>query len=186
MMAWHKLNLFKALTVLVGLLLISVQLAAAHGGGTPRLTNTPIGPYWVTVWTEGETLRVGTLHLTIAVTEPGEEAAAEAGPPVLGAEVQLVANPPQGNSKSLIGQANHDQSVNKLLYETDLDLDQAGVWQFQLLVSTPAGQGETSFELNILPASSPTWPLVLGIGLVLAISVWFIQRQNRKQPFPAS
>ena len=86
------------LMVLLGLALAApAGVVWAHGGGVPRLTNVEAGPYWVSVWTQPDPLRVGGAHFTIAVSEPAAatDGRQEAGPPILDAKVQV-----QDNAKS--------------------------------------------------------------------------------------
>src|SRR3954465_2530617 len=42
----------------------------AHGGGTPRLTSAPVGPYRLYAFTDPEPWRVGQTHVSLAVTKP--------------------------------------------------------------------------------------------------------------------
>ena len=69
----------------------AVPTARAHGGGVPQLINAGAGPYWISVWTQPEPLRVGESHFTVAVAEQlnSETTDGELGPPVLAATVEL-------------------------------------------------------------------------------------------------
>jgi hypothetical protein len=42
----------------------------AHGSGTPRLVNVAAGPYRLWVWSLPEPVRLGEMHLSVAVATP--------------------------------------------------------------------------------------------------------------------
>ncbi|MBE7470874.1 MAG: hypothetical protein DPW09_29745 [Anaerolineae bacterium] len=155
-------------------------VAQAHGGGTPQLTNVRVGPYGVFVWTQPEPLRVGVVHLTVAVAEPLTPSAGqsvEAGPPVLNAAVQLELKPLDQPDQILIVPATHQAAVNKFFYEVDLDLPAAGQWEVKVLVNGPAGAGDARFEVEVLPPATFTgWFLGGGLAVVLLAFGWVIRR----------
>jgi hypothetical protein len=150
-----------------------VRLVYAHGGGTPRLTNTEVGPYWVSIWTQPEPVRVGTIHFTVAVSEPSGAGTtqAEPGVPVLDASVNIQLDGLDQPAPTLTGAATHAEAVNKLFYETDLTVPVEGRWRATVSVDGPAGSGQTSFELQVLPASAfgLNWLWIGGLGLVLVL-----------------
>jgi hypothetical protein len=154
--------------------------AQAHGGGTPQLTNVRVGPYGVSVWTQPEPLRVGVVHLTVAVAEPLTPAAGqsvEVGPPVLNAVVQLELKPLDRLHQTLVVPATHQAAVNKFFYEADLDLPAAGQWEVRVLVNGPAGAGDARFEVEVLPPSTFSgWFLGSGLVVVLLAFGWVIRR----------
>jgi hypothetical protein len=165
---------------LVGLALIMpLDLAQAHGGGTPQLTNAEAGPYRVSVWTQPDPIRVGELHVTVAVSEPSGQR--NAGDLVLDATVRVQVEPVGQDEESLVAFATRENAVNKLFYEADLDLPVEGQWRVVTWVEGPAGAGGVSFDIQ---ASSPSafnnlgtlrWPLWAGLGLVLIVAGWGVQ-----------
>jgi hypothetical protein len=155
----------------------------AHGGGTPQLTNADAGPYWVSVWTQPEPLRAGEVHVTVAVSEPGETntSGREAGAPVLGADVQVEFSRTASSSEKAPGQpifvyATHESAANKLLYEADLTLPTSGEWQVRVTVEGPAGQGSANFRATVRAEQSSNWTWVLVLGPAAIAAVWIWQR----------
>ncbi len=166
--------------ILLCLLVLSVPIVKAHGGGTPQLTNTEVGPYWISVWTQPDPPQVGELHLTAALAEPGVLSASlkEAGPPILNAliEVQLRSLDRPGEIISAI--ASHESAVNKLFYEADLDVPHSGRWEATLLVSGPdGGSGTVSFELEVVEGSTinMSWLLIGALVVFLAAVIWMMR-----------
>jgi len=151
----------------------------AHGLGVAQLTKAPAGPYAVSVWTDPDPARVGTLHVTVAVTEPVSQA------PLLDAEVNVELVSLDDDSLILTAAATHENAVNQLLYEAAFEPPSAGQWQGIVSVTGPQGPGEAvRFNLLILPpAPINFWQIG---ALVLAVLVFaLLARSWRKQPPPA-
>lgn len=166
--------------LLLLLLLLAVPpVVLAHGGGTPRLINEPAGPYWISVWSTPDPARVGELHLTLGISEPGE--GREAGLPVLGADVRVRLEPGSGvEAAPLTTLATNENSTNKLFYEADLELSAAGAWQVHILVDGPDGQGTATFPLEVSAAQSTNWVLLGGGGVVLVVVLFALFSWRRK------
>jgi hypothetical protein len=167
------------LLLFLGLLSLCPEGAAmAHGGGTLRLSNAPVGPYRLSIWTQPDVLRVGEVHLTLGVTEPGPEGSLEAGPPILDATVVITARPLSGGEiVELL--ASRDNAANKLFYEADFELDQPGTWRFDVQVSGPQGGGAAGFESDVSPPSALNVPLLAGVGVILAVVAWLFMGRRR-------
>ena len=179
---------FRALVTVCPLVLAAIvglpaDVAWAHGGGTPRLTNADVGPYWVSVWTHPDPLRVGKVHLTVAVSEPNTAGGArrEAGAPVLDATVQVQFKPLDHTGETLIAEATHAGATNKILYEADLELPQIGRWQAEIAVTGPDGSGSALFEAQVSPPASFSWNWVGGLGVVALAAIWTIQKRLRRR-----
>lgn len=157
-----------------------LQGVLAHGGGTPRLTNEDIGPYWISVWTSPQPVREGQLHVTVAVAEPGQSGEQQAGAPVLGADVAITLIPRSGGLADVRAMATNEQSANKLFYEADLLVPVAGDWQVQVDVRGPDGSGQAQFDLPVEPARESNWFLFGGIGL-LAVAGFFVYYATRRR-----
>lgn len=191
MSSWKKLHghqllcLLMVATVLAGLLVAGP--VAAHGGGTPRLVNEPAGNYLVSVWTAPNPLRIGQVHITIALSEPTDEGLP--GEPLLGAAVRVMMEPQDiPDAQPVGGLATHEQSVNRLFYEIDLEVPVEGLWRVTLLLDGPAGRGQISFDLQILPPAGPLarlWPLAAGLVILFAIVYIYRQGSRAQQPQPA-
>ena len=160
------------------LILLGSKIAHAHGGGALQLSNAPAGPYLVSVWTQTDVLRVGRLHVTVAVSQPAADDPTQAGEPVLDASVRVVAMPASGGP-AIASEATTGASLNKLYYETDFDLPAAGVWQFRFEVEGPAGSGMATFAADVLPAANVGWPVFAAVAVVLALAAWLAQSRAR-------
>ncbi len=171
---------------LMGLLVTAP--VAAHGGGTPQLVNEPAGNYLVSVWTAPNPLRVGQVHLTIALSELTTEGLP--GEPLLGAAVRVMMEPQDiPGAQPIGGLATHEQSVNRLFYEIDLEVPAEGLWQVTLLLDGPAGRGQVSFDVQVLPPGSGlglVWPIAAGVAILLAIVYIYRQGTRTQQPQPAA
>lgn len=172
-------HLFKIFILLVLLLEYPTGGALAHGGGVPQLTNAKAGPYRVSVWTQPDPLRAGEVHFTVAVSQPGA-VDQEAGSPVLDAVVELQLIPATGLDHALRVFATHDDAVNKLFYEADVDLPAEGVWQVVVSVKGPSGLDQTDFTIEVLPPSAFNWWIVLGgAAVVLVAAGWVVGKSSK-------
>jgi hypothetical protein len=164
--------------ILLAALASVARPAQAHGGGTPQLTNSPAGPYIVSVWTQPDPVRVGEFHITIAVAEKSETR--EAGDLVLDAKVRVQVQPLDPSGESLTAFATREKAVNKLFYEADLDLPSPGKWQVLVAAQGPAGAGTATFDIEALPASTLSsllgfgWPLWGGVALAALSIGWLL------------
>ncbi len=161
------------ISVLGGMLIVG--LASAHGGGTTQLSGVAAGPFWLTVWTSPDTVRVGELHVTVGIG--GVDGAPNV--PVLDAvvEVEIAAQSEEGVSLSSV--ATTEQSSNKFLYEVDFVLPESGLYLVTVKVSGADGQGSGSFDLEVLPAETSDWLglMVVG-GSLAALAAWMVLRKR--------
>jgi hypothetical protein len=178
-----------ALLALLGLWLAGANPLWAHGGGTPRLTSAPTGPYRVYAWSQPEPWRAGEVHLSIAVTLPAEESAqadgAQVETPVTNVDIQVTFTPPAGAAAPIVVQAQPQDLLGNYYFEADPELPVDGLWQIAIAVVGAAGSGTTEFTIEALPARSLNWPLVLAAGGVLVLIVALIGIWSRQQQ-PAS
>ncbi len=170
------MKVFRCWLLGLGLALSGLSLvgpAQAHGGGTPQLVNAPFGPHLLSVWTNPDPPRVGVVHVTVALAERVEGAAGiEAGAPVLDRPVTIALIPPEGGTP-LTTRATHEAAENKLLYETDVRLEQAGLWEVRLQTDA---WGPQSFILAVQPAAAFPWPVIAAAALAAAGVIWFRSR----------
>jgi hypothetical protein len=172
-MAMLGLFLFLSLNVV-----FPTNLASAHGGGVPQLTNAEAGPYWVSVWTQPDPLRVGEAHITVAVSEPGDSTVAirEPGAPVLNAAVRVRLKPLEAQGETLMVDATHEGAANRLYYEADLELTETGRWHVAISIDGPSGSGEADFDAQVSPPRAFNWVYVIGLGLAGVVVVGVVQR----------
>ena len=166
----------RGLLLLTLLVLLPTSTALAHGGGTPQLIQAPAGPYEVYAWTNPTPVRAGTLHVTVAVTDPAS------GEPVLNVPVEVTASPASG--APIASPATHDQATIKSYYETDLEIPSEGPLQVTISFQAPQGPGEASFSVDVQPRSFTNW-LVIGVaGLVLIVAGWFFWPKKKTASIP--
>lgn len=185
----HKGGLASTLAGLALILPFTFWIAAdsvrAHGGGTPQLVNAQAGPYRVSAWTQPDPIRVGRVHITVAVAEPATEQS-EADNLILDATVRVHLDHLSRDGESLVVLATRENAVNKLFYEADLDLTSEGEWRMTIQVEGPAGAGSANFEVAVLSPSAfnsltRRWPMWGGAGLILlAAASWSFQMFRSK------
>lgn len=157
----------------------------AHGGGTPRLTNAPAGPYRVYAWSDPEPWRVGEVHLSLAVTEPAPDSDDRPGSqietPVTDAAVTILLTPQDGGA-SIRLVAVRQPFLNDFYFEVDTQLPAAGMWEVTVLVDGPAGSGSSAFQLEAQPPRSLNWGyLAAGAGTLVLIAA-LAGLSSRRQP----
>jgi hypothetical protein len=159
-----------------------------HGGGTPQVVNERVGPYRVSVWTQPEPLRVGDVHVTVAVTQPSADAASTNRPSsdtndstelldtalldtvVTDATVSLRFELRERPGAPFTAAATRQNSLGNLYYEADIELPAAGEWSTTVQVEGPLGAGSVAFSSAVLAARTVPWSAIAGIGLaVLAL-----------------
>jgi hypothetical protein len=164
-------------TLLILNLILSPALTypvLAHGGGDLVAGPEQAGPYILSVWVNPPQPRTEQpLHFTVGVAEPDNRAA------VLDAEVMITMRPVDGDLNPITSPATTEQSINKLFYETDLNLVQPGLYLTTIAVTGSDGEGELSLELNVKPPSPFNWFLI-GLGGILLVLVlgWLRTRRN--------
>jgi hypothetical protein len=179
----RRIHLIRPALVILSLLLFIPlpRPAEGHGGGAPKLVNEPAGPYLLSVWLAPDPLRVGTVHATVAVSEPNEDGSA--GEPVLGAAVRILLTAEDQLGVAPIGAlATHQNAANRLFYEADLQVSEPGNWQVEVIVDGPAGSGQSAFSTLVLPPASTNW-FVLGaaaLAIAAAVALILLSGQRRK------
>ena len=167
-----------AVVVLLLVLVSTGRSAHAHGGGTPRLTAEPVGPYSLFAWTEPEPMRAGDVHVTLAVTTPPPADAVVNNDvvnnlleqPIDGAEAVVTFRPADGGAPVQL--AAQPGTLNAFYLEADTRLPAAGRWTIEVAVTGPDGAGTASFDVDVLPARGINrWLIFGGLGLFLALLV---------------
>lgn len=165
-----------AITLPVLLLLVTQGLSVrAHGGGQLVAGPVQTGPYTLSVWVNPPQPRAGEpLHFTVGVAAP------ENGAPVLDTEILVTMQAIAQDSAPVSALATTDQSINKLFYETDLEVTQPGRYLATVGVVGPKGEGELSLELDVKSPSPINWFLfgLAGLLLVLALAWWRTRRSR--------
>lgn len=133
--------------------------ALAHGG-VPVLTDTPAGPYVVSVWAESTPLRAGVNHLSLAVGEADSDAL------VTDVRVRVEATYSEDETTQVTGSATQGDPF----YDVDLALARTGPWEIVIQVDGPLGSGQTGFEVDVEPDTALDWRLVAGAAVALGLS----------------
>lgn len=185
--------LYTLMVALIGgiaLHLLATPLSA-HGGGVPRLTDEVAGPYRIFAWTQPEPLRVGDIHLSIAVVKgarSGEQSATGLDEPITDAAVMITLQPVNQGDAPLRVSAVLQQQLGNYYYEADATLPTAGDWRFTIEVSGMMGDGRVAFVSAVSPARQINWTLVITaggllVGLFVLIGVW--NRLQAREATPA-
>lgn len=140
----------------IGLLLLLLGgwpvIATAHGSGTPRLVNVAAGPYRLWVWSSPDPVRLGEIHLSVAVAEP------EATTADLTVQIDLV-------PITQLADMFRVQTIKyvrwlETYYEADFLIPVAGEWRAIVYVTGAAGNEQASFTFTVLPAPTVNWTLI--------------------------
>lgn len=169
-----KKRLTIALAILFALMIHGFA-ARAHGGGQLVAGPVQTGPYVLSVWVNPPEPRAGEpLHFTIGVAAPID------GAPVLDAQILVTMQALGQDTVPISAQATTDQSINKLFYETDLDVAQPGQYLATIAIAGPEGEGELSLELVVQSPSPVNW-FLLGVAGLLVVLVfgWWRSRRSR-------
>ena len=156
------------------LLLWPAGRAAAHGGGALIAGPVPVGPYMLSLWQNPPDARAGEpLHFTVGLAAP------EDGAPLLDATILITMQQPNGRSAPVSAPATTEQSINRLFYETDIELSQAGRYDTLIQVAGPRGSGELDLQVEVRDPSPINW-LYVGLGglAVVLILGWLRSRRT--------
>lgn len=152
----------------------------AHGGGVPRLTDVVAGPYRIFAWTQPEPLRVGDVHLSIAVVK-GERSTINLDEPVTDAAVTVDLQPVTGDQAPLQVSAVLQPQLGNYYYEADAILPTAGDWRFTIKINSALGEANATFVGQVATARQINWTLVIGGGVLLGGLLFLIGVWNRLQ-----
>ncbi len=157
------------------LLIITLPLFA-HGGGDLIAGPTPVGPYTASVWLNPPDPRAKeAIHFTVGVASPEDRR------PVLDAQITVEMRIKGDGSLAAAAPVTTEQSINKLFYETDLEVPSPNLYETRFYVKGPDGEGMLTVDVEVGSPSRVNW-LTLGLaGLVLVIIAgwWHSRRLGR-------
>lgn len=171
------LSLQGVLLALALSLAVGAAPAHAHGGGRAQLTDVPVGPYQVFVWTSPDPWRVGDAHTTVAVTRLLGDGQAM---PVEGAQVRVTYAPVGKPGEMQQMAAVERGGTQPGFYEVDAEVAHTGDWEIRIEVSGPEGSGSTAFTTQVLPAQGFNGWLVGGAALMVLVGIGFLGTRPRK------
>lgn len=161
--------------IILGTLLLA-RSAGAHGDGTLKVANEPIGDYQVSVWTAPAVPRGGDpLHVTVGVARSDD------GRPVLDTAVQVEAFTADGSQLLGSAAATTEQSVNKLFYEADLPAFDVGTVKIAVTVTGKDGEGAVTFDQEIRPYFNTTLIIGLLVGGALLTGIAWVWSWKKQQ-----
>ncbi|NJN82761.1 MAG: hypothetical protein HC802_11110 [Caldilineaceae bacterium] len=165
----------------------------AHGGGTPQLTDVPVGGYRLFLWTQPEPWRAGEVHVSMIVTLPAETTAGsndnamanrQLATAVSDVAVKVHFAPIDNPTEAITVIAEPQDLLNNVSFEADVELPAAGRWEMTVTLEGPEGSGSAQFGADVLASRSISWPaagLVLLVLVALLAGVGFWSRR-RKAP----
>jgi hypothetical protein len=164
---------FSLLIFALAVALIAAGSTAAHGGGELIARSVQAGPYIASVWVNPPGPRAhDPIHFTVGLATPTD------GSPVLDAEIQVTMWEQGSRVPAVTAPATTEQSINKLFYETDLVVPEAGDYEVEFQISGPSGKGTISLLLAVEAASPVNWLVIglAGLGLVVVFGWWRMRK----------
>lgn len=141
------------------------------------MSNRPVGPYFLTVTTSPDPLRVGFGDISVLVqTDKALE---------LGATVTVTAYGPKGHGLSRAFPATHATATDPSFYSANVRLDAPGPWRFTVRVQGPLGEVQTGFAV-VSPALLGWTPFqivaeALPAAGLAAFVVWRFWERRRQE-----
>ncbi|MGB1251189.1 MAG: hypothetical protein ACPG8W_11280, partial [Candidatus Promineifilaceae bacterium] len=154
-------HLFLFLIILA--LALTPQLALAHGGGVPFISNEPLGEFVASVWLDPDPLAAGQIHVTVGLAK--EQSV------VLNQVVQVQMRSQRGVVSEAL--ATHEQATNRFFYEADFEFLEAGTYELKVSVEGQADQ----LSLADIVIQEPSWtrsPWVGGVALGIVAAIWLL------------
>lgn len=155
-----------------------VRAAAAHGGGDLIARSVEAGPYIVSIWVNPPEPRAAeAIHFTVGLADPQNES------PILDADIAVLMRFAEDETIAAEARATTDQSINKLFYETDIEVPAQGAYTAAFQISGPRGEGVVVLPVDVRPASRINWLAVgfAGLALVLVGGYWRSRRAASKE-----
>ena len=172
--SWRKVVCFFACSTL----LLSWALPlSAHGLGIAQFINVPFGTQLVSVWADPDPLRVGEVHVTVAISDPDTLA------PILGEEISVQLTYLEDSTVKIVSSALNSNASNKLFYEARFNVTDEGEWEGEIFLNDSENLSENlTFMLIILPPE-PIFTLWWFIrnALVVLLFYWLVIIWKRSQ-----
>ena len=134
------------------------------------------GPYEIALGTLPPSPTVGTLHLTMTITEVASRAL------VLDADVTATGTGPGAAAPEIGPLSAGHTSADPKYYDINTPVDREGTWSFTVAISGEAGSGTADFQIQVV-RSNPllgilTLVLLLALAIVIALAMrkYFVKR----------
>lgn len=164
---------------LLAIFLGGTSPVGAHGGGDLIARSVQAGPYTASIWVNPPDPRAKeVIHFTVGLASP------EDGSPVLDADILVVMRYGDSGETAATAPATTEQSVNKLFYETDIEVPVEGEYEVDFQIEGAEGGGIITLVVEVKRASSVNWLAIglAGLGLVLVLGWWRSRRMRSKEP----
>jgi hypothetical protein len=118
------------------------------------------------------------IHFTVGLASPAD------GSPVLDADIQVTMRDQSSGETAVRAPATTEQSVNKLFYETDLEVPAAGDYEVEFYIRGAEGEGTVSVLVEVQAPSKVNWLVIglAGLGLVVVIGWWRSRQTGPEAP----
>lgn len=155
------------------LLLLTASAIQAHGGGDLIAGPEPVGPYIVSVWLNPPDPRAAEpIHFTIGLASPINRE------PVLDAQIEVELRAVGNNSIADTAPATTDQSINKLFYETDLQVTNPNTYETIFFISGPDGDGSLMVPIEVSNPSNIDWRMLGLVGLAIIVILGWLRSRK--------
>lgn len=157
-----------ALLLLLPLCLVVPATPLLGNGGTVRVSNAPVGPYTVTIYTSPTPLRTGEVDVSVLA----QDSAGAVLTPVVVVDARPVSLDPDLDADVETGpvrqRATRAQATNKLFQAAKFDLEAPGEWAFTVSV---AEAGSLSFQAEVARSTLLDRPYLLAALVLLPLLV---------------
>ncbi len=140
-------------------------MVTAHGSGTPQLVNVAAGPYRLWVWSLPDPVRLGEMHISVAVTPAAPTASTS---PPIALDVQIRLEPIDATSQPVAQKASQQTRLFQEYYEADFMLLSVGQWNASITINGPDGAAMAHFPFTVLPPHQFNWTIVQWLALAFA------------------
>jgi hypothetical protein len=113
------------------------------------------------------------IHFTVGLSSPAD------GGPVLDADIQVTMRDQSSGETAVRAPVTTEQSVNKLFYETDLEVPAAGNYEVDFYIRGAEGEGTVSLLVEVKAPSRVNWLVIGLVGLSFVVVIgWWRSRQT--------
>lgn len=167
------------LTLLALVLAAFAVPAGAHAGPPfPIVVDQPAGPVKVSIWADPD-IGYGTFYVTI-------EPLAESGQIPADLKVDVSVRPVDGRLPEKTYEAKRDTSVSNVQFYAEAEFDRQEFWDVRFTLSSSAGGGELTSQVEATPPGLGRWDLLLYLFPFLAIGVIWARAILKRRSKPAA
>ena len=148
---------------------------SAHTEGKMQLSAEPAGPFKMTVFTSPDPAVPGDIHFASYIFLVDDLS------PVLDADVLVSVQRSDGEGTPVTKLATLGDAENKLLFESIIDISEPGIFTVRIGVThDEIGQGEASFELEVVSEGGFNWLYVIPAALIMGGAAFWILRRRQE------